>query len=268
MEMVNCDLHFHAGRHGRGNFDDIVRIGCERLGRGGILGLVNCDDYRYENIVDGKGRSIESYEIGDLLNGVWVPEHDFYVVRGQEVFSESGHFLVFGFPKRTNIESKQLYFALEVCRDSSHFKGLDHKDYKSGMRRVLGKALDRNLGYFDFDETFNASAELSIGYANATAQAHYDSVIKDREFENPLTGESHKIGEVAFTDAHSLGVIGRSYTRVEALPETCRDDSLLLISELKDRLRVATRKDQVRRPNRLDAAVHAFHLVVTNKILG
>ena len=97
MQPSKTSLHNHLGRNGRNpGFDETIDIVYNALGSRGIFGIGNCNDIRYEDFINQRGR----YERKFIGNGdpkenhiaVYVPDKEIMIVRGQEVFSDKGHF--------------------------------------------------------------------------------------------------------------------------------------------------------------------------------
>jgi len=251
-DRVKADLHNHLGRYGTfESADGVIDIASERLGENGILGIVNCDDKRYEKFVDSLG-----YEIINIGNAVYVPKKKILVIKGQEVFCEA-HALIFGLPYRKNIERKRLEDALKEATDLGTDKVADHPGYNDGIMWIDNwKNL---LHYFDSWEAYNSEAELWIPKltkrdANEKAIEFY---IKNIMIEEDM-------GICSFSDGHSIREIATSYTWLP-FPDIRNAESLNL--SLRDGFRKTRQlKYLVRNPSKRGALKHAIDIKLLNKI--
>ncbi len=251
---MRTDLHNHLGRNGVfPSFDKVIDIAHSRLGDNGIFSVGNCDDFRYENFVDCQREKYERTTIEDngYPIGIYIPEKNISVLKSQEVFTNEGHILVIGMPKNRNIKSKTLEDTFKEAVDFNAITIVDHPFYKGGVNpeRVLRFNPD---GW----EVYNASAELSIPlllpkYANKKSQEFYISNIR----------EKYNIGACAFTDGHSIEVIGRSYTNLDI-----KDN--ISVDSLRDVIRANKSLENLHmEPAKLDSLVHAYNMVM-HKVFG
>lgn len=282
MEKSKVSLHNHLGRNGRNpGFDKTVDVIYQGLGPGAVFGIANCNDFRFEHFISQPNQRYHRNILGYNTKhpaAVYVPEKQMLIIRGQEVFSNNGHFLVFGYEK--NIEKTHLDDALREAVDNNAIIGTDHRYYRSG----LGKFLEENReyeGYFDFDEVYNGTSEVAqwgIGprKSNERAIENYQKNLQGKTFENPLTGKKHLIGAAAFGDTHQLkrvsgNLTGKSYTLLDLkfMKEDISDPEW--IDKLRYSLHYSNLDNCVMKPNRWDALCHVLNLTVVNrveKILG
>lgn len=258
---IKADLHNHFSTWGSGwgNFDNIVDKISKNFGHG-VIGLANCEDKRYETFVDSSsGNSkYERVEVGDDKNALWLPQKNLLIVRGQEVFTKQGHFLVLGTPKKHKIASRKLTEVVKQANEMGAGTIAIHP-YLQGT----GKYLEQHpelLDQIDSIEIYNASLELFSLFGK-----NYNGLTK-RLF---VHGINHNIGCCAFTDGHSINAIGTSYTMIPKLDIT---SSETLRSSLKQALeQTIEKKHLVKNPATIDSLVHGVQLyswVAKEKILG
>jgi hypothetical protein len=269
---IKVDLHNHLGRFGNfSSFDRVANIASNRLGKYGILGICNCDDKRFEKFIDfrkGKYNRLKLNSEGI----VYVPEVRLLIIKDQEIFSDQGHFLAVGLQKNKNVISKKLEDSLKEAVDSGLIIGTVHRYYKSGLGMYLEKHAELE-GYFDFDEIFNAGAELSIpglfpAGANEKARRNYEENMQGKIFVNPYTGEQHLIGAASFTDGHSERIIGKSYTLIKPLGELEDYKGFAPILEsLRRNLREVQSLDSLhRKGTKLASLKHVAEVKILNKV--
>ena len=258
---IKADLHNHFSTwsEGWGNFDDIIDTISKNFGQG-VVGLSNCKDNRYETFVDSSsGNSkYERVEIGGDKNALFVPEKNLLIVRGQEVFTEQGHFLVLGTPKKHRIASEDLTDVVKEANDIGAGTIAIHPYFQG-----TGKYLERHpelLDQIDSIEIYNASLELFSLFGK-----NYNGLTK-RLF---IHGIHHDLGCCAFTDGHSIESIGTSYTMI---PELNMNSSQALRSSLKKALEQTIKKEHlVKNSAIIDSFIHGVQLgswTLKEKLLG
>lgn len=272
-------LHNHLGRNGRNpGFDRTVDIVYEALGPKGIFGIGNCNDFRYESFISQEG----NYERVKIGSGnpiaIYVPEKEIMLVRGQEVFSNRGHFLVLGHSK--NIGRSNLDDALHEASDNNSLIGIDHRYYLGGLGKFLEEKPDYE-GYFDFDEVYNGTSEIGkwfLGPRNSNKKAieNYKKNLQGKIFQNPRNGKKHLIGAVAFGDTHQLkrlgmNIVGKSYTKLELdfmkdEEKASKVEAEEFVEDLRYGLQNSKFDNLVMKPNKIDALIHAFNMVVVNRV--
>lgn len=115
MRIVKADLHNHLRTRSRmsGLFNRTIDTARQKLGRGGVIGLVNFSDRRYENFSGERG-----YERQDMGNALYTPVQDILVVKGQEVPTQDGHLLVLGLEKDKHLkENRTLHDSVKEAKD-------------------------------------------------------------------------------------------------------------------------------------------------------
>lgn len=107
---IKADLHNHLRTSSifeNSDFNNSIDTASKKLGGGACFGLINMHDRRYEKFADLKG--YEREWIGDNKNGIYIPEKDVLVVRGQEVTTKQGHLLVgLGYDVHLKISKKSI----------------------------------------------------------------------------------------------------------------------------------------------------------------
>ncbi|MFH1376909.1 MAG: hypothetical protein ABIH25_04700 [Candidatus Woesearchaeota archaeon] len=220
MRKIKADLHNHLGSGNnesvrnidRYGFDNIALRAHSRLGDGGIVGITNFDDNRYEYFVNSE---FENYERVDFGNGIYVPKLDLIFVRGEEVpIKEDGyevHLLALGTRQGTNIRAFGcLEDTLKEMEDKDAIIVADHPMYKLGILLALKNdtiRLEKTLARLDAVEVHNGISVLPIPgcmsfRANQNAQKFYDKVKEN--FPD--------LGALINTDGHSVNEIGTSFT--------------------------------------------------------
>lgn len=256
MKIVRADLHNHLRTRSdmRGLFNPTIDAARARLGIGGIVGLVNFADRRYEDFSQERG-----YEKQDLGNALYVPEKDILVVKGQEVPTKEGHLLVLGLRKDVHLkDNRTLTDTLKEANDNNGIIIADHPFYLNGIGQKLKIAPD-HLDYLDGIEVHNGEAALSLfgifpKDANRRAQEYFAGVGSIRK----------NLGAIASSDSHSLRELGTSWTKI-SMP--CNYElSLTSPEEVVDNLRTGIIENRLKKlkmqmhNSRFDAFAHAASL--------
>jgi len=206
MRTIKADLHNHLRTSSNISelFNPTVDLIQKRLGVGGIIGLINFADHRYEDFTQEKG-----YKRNNFRNAIYVPEKDVLVVKGQEVPTAEGHLLVLGLEEEKHLkagrpvldsikEAEEEYGGIVIADHPFGRDGLgpffvnEHKKSSSQFYRLKGW------------EIYNGEAALWSG-ANNKAKSAYEL----------YNLGSYAIGELISSDGHSLAEIGRSYTSLK-----------------------------------------------------
>jgi len=217
-KRVYADLHTHL-RTGcipkDWDFDKVIDAAYKRLGPGGILGLCNCKDNRYERFANLRTGS-KGYARIDCGFAVYVPQKDIWIIKGQEVNTSEGEVLVLGLKAGNHI--KEGLSLIETLYDAK-FRSDDtisiivHPFWKDGA----GKGFDKLLNavpkaelekLVDGFEVFDANASFYVPFlieknANEKAITYYNRKIITAGLD---------IGAVMSSDNHSLRGIGKGYT--------------------------------------------------------
>jgi len=210
--MVKADLHNHlrtSSRYFEGDFDKAVDTASRKLGEGAVLGVVNFSDWRYEHLTDLRGYEREN--LGGNKNGVYVPEKDIYIVKGQEVPTKEGHLLVFGTGARVHLrEGRKLEDTIKEARDQNGIIVVDHPFHVAG----LGNYLEQNpetLGQVDAIEIHNGEASFGLPVGPIPFGANK----KAQEFYARFKPDFPNLGAISSSDGHSMYELGSSWTEIE-----------------------------------------------------
>lgn len=214
MTKIRADLHNHLRTSSRcydSDFNRAVDIAVERLGKGGIFGVVNFADKRYENFIGLKG--YERVYVGEKNNGIYVPQKNILVIKGQEVPTKEGHILVAGLGKDVHLrENRTLQDTLKEAKDNNGVIIVDHPFHSHGLGNYLESNLS-TLESIDAIEVYNGEAAFGIPKtpfpyrANKKAQEFYDRIKQD--FPH--------LGVLSSSDGHSIYELGRSWTEIDSL---------------------------------------------------
>lgn len=210
--MVKADLHNHLRTSSRcfeGDFNRAVDIASRKLGAGAILGIVNFSDWRYEHLI-----SLEGYErqnLGDNKNGIYVPEKDVYIVKGQEIPTKEGHLLVFGTGARVHLrEGRKLEDTIEEAKDQNGIIVADHPFYVAG----IGSYLEQNPSLteqLDAIEVHNGEASFGLPVGPVPLNANK----KAQEFYARIKHDFPNLGAISSSDGHSMYELGSSWTEID-----------------------------------------------------
>ncbi len=194
---MKADLHNHLGtKEYNGNFNKVIDVSKEKLNAGGVLGVVNFSDLRYETFV-----GLEGYKREHLGNVIYVPKKEIYVIKGQEIATKQGHLLVIGLRWGRNLKDRRsLEDTIKEAKDDNGIIISCHP-FANG----IGKHIEKNpciLELIDGIEVHNGESF----FGDKKAQDFYSRIKNDFD-----------IGGVSFSDGHSLYEIGSSYTWLEQL---------------------------------------------------
>lgn len=263
IRRIRADLHNHLRTRStwkEGDFNRAINITRKRLGQGGIFGLVNFSDNRYETFSELSGYDRAAV---DEDRAIYVPGKDVIVVKGQEVPTQQGHLLVLGLQKGTHLaDGRKLEDSLKEAKDLGGITLADHPFYKEGIGPYL-KENPELINEIDAIETFNAEASLWIPFltparANRKAEKFFYA-------QTPRKGEP---GQLASSDGHSFYELGSNFTYLwmnddyagfssSQLKESIREPRAFPIAPAHMDLPVAFEK---RSPQRIPALVHASAL--------
>ncbi|MBS3088902.1 hypothetical protein J4402_03950 [Candidatus Pacearchaeota archaeon] len=211
MRTIRADLHNHLRTSSRmdGLFNPAIDRAAERLGSGGIFGLVNFSDHRYEDFAGQRG-----YERENFGNAVYVPEKDILVVKGQEVPTAKGHLLVLGLEEDNHLkEGRPVLDSIKEAKDANGIIVADHPFGKEGLGHFFVDEYNSHRDYFGLLngwEVFNGEAALwfpGLTPKNANNAAH--------DIYESYRLEVKGIAAVTSSDGHSLRELGTSYMPLE-----------------------------------------------------
>lgn len=260
--LVKADCHNHL-RTGADlsslGFNKVIDITKERGGPGAILGIVNFDDRHYEQFAQKPG-----YERIDLGNGLYIPEKDVLVVKGEEIATNQGHLLVLGLIKNEHPEhGKDLEETIIDLLPTGAVIIADHPFSCYGIGKKLNEIRDikgviQHSGYLskiDGIEVHNGEASLSLT-ANSMAKEFYK--LMGHWFPN--------LGAVIDSDGHSLREMFTSYTSIE-MPEDYREikSPYLLNDMLKSAIQLHRDFSGKMSNSRIMALVHLFAMQAYQK---
>jgi len=256
--MVKADLHNHlrtSSRYFGGDFDRVADTTSRKLGTGAVLGVVNFSDWRYEHLTDLRG--YERQNLGDNKNGVYIPEKDIYIIKGQEVPTREGHLLVFGTGARTHLKKgRELEDTIKEARDQNGIIVVDHPFHVAG----LGKYLEKNpmlLKQVDAIEIHNGEASFGFPFGPIPSGANK----KAQEFYARIKSDFPDLGAISSSDGHSMYELGSSWTEVE------RPDKDDFINSLRDSIRKTNLSTQRKVKGSVFGAIdHIVDLALITKV--
>ena len=228
---IRADLHNHLRTSSilkNSDFNNSINSASKKLGPDACFGLINMHDRRYEKFADLKG--YEREWIGDSKNGIYIPEKDVLVVRGQEVTTKQGHLLVLGLGYEIHLKnSVSLEDTLKKAKDHNGIVIVDHPFYMAGIGFYLLKN-QKLLEEIDAIEVHNGEAAFGLPIGPFSINANK----KAREFYNLVKKYYAHLGAIASSDGHSIDEVGSSYTEISK-PEYNKN----FISSLRDSIRNA-----------------------------
>lgn len=194
MNKIKADLHYHLKKSFCENdFDKIICKIEKRLDRGGILGVINYNDFRYENFTKLK----KGYDIQNLENAIYIPEKEILIIKGQEILNKNGHLLILGIKENHFLKNKRtLEDSLKEAKDLNGIVIAPHPFFIFGSGNHLRKN-PKLLKYLDGIEVHNGEAF----FGNKKAKMFYELIKEDYDF-----------GALSSSDGHSLYEIGNCYT--------------------------------------------------------
>ena len=229
MEKIKADLHNHLRTSSileNSDFNNSIDVASRKLGSGACFGLINMHDRRYEKFADLKG--YEREWIGDNKNGIYIPEKDVLVVRGQEITTKQGHLLVLGLGYEIHLKNGiSLEETLKKAKDNNGIIITDHPFYTEGTGNYLEKN-QKFLEDIDAIEVHNGESAFGLPLspfpigANKKAQDFYSRIKKDYPH----------LGAISSSDGHSIDEVGSSWTEIDK-PEYNKN----FIYSLKDSVR-------------------------------
>ena len=252
---MKADLHNHLGTNGANpGFDETIDLVHNKLGHYSMFGIVNSDDSRYERFVEQRGKY--DRQIIDGGKAVYVPKRGVLVVKCQEMFTKEGHILAIATPYGKNVKTKDAKDAIKEAKDLGGILSAVHPYYREG----IGNFLESNpelIEEFSSWEIYNGSAEFSFPLVlprnsnKKSAEFYFNSILKNSRLN---------IGVSSFTDGHEVNVVGRCYTHLEIDGDFYSKD---FVERLDNALRKVKTWDRLHtRPNKTDAAIHTFNMVV------
>lgn len=242
-----------------GLFNPSIDRAVKKLGDGGIFGLVNFSDRRYEDFAGQKG-----YERKNFGNAVYVPEKDILVVKGQEVPTTDGHLLVLGLKEDKHLkEGRGILDSIKEAKDENALVIADHPFGKAGAGKFFVEENNRNhchFGLLDGWEIHNSEAALwlpGITPRKANNSAHFVYWLYDLENKG--------VAAITSSDGHSVYELGISCTPLQ-MPSNYHEinSSEKVVSALRSGLKKNGRISSLNkaRNSRLGALAHIADLAV------
>lgn len=261
---VRADLHFH-GKTGEDLSDDlkpILEMGRKKLGAGGIVGLIDFENYgdhsRFTQLLRQAGNNVIDFGFA-----FYEPSSDILIVRGEEVPTRQGHLLVLGLDRDVHLTShKDLGYSLDESEANDGINNPPHSFHFKGIGPALAKNFrfmpdcldDKNfLGKIDAF-SHDCSASLWIPF-RASWHANEEALRTYSYF----SGYYPHLGFIANSDGHSLSDLGRSYTTFQ-MPDYNKIGPWELREHLRKVIRGSKPENCVMRPGRLGALKHVFGL--------
>jgi len=203
---VQADLHNHIQTGGRikdGCFDKVIAALCRKSI--GMIGVINFDDDRYEQLVNckGSGRNDRGFYVR-LYGGLTL-------IKGQEIPTKQGHLLALGLKKNVHLKSgKTLEDTIAEAKDENAVIIADHPMYFEGCGDYLMKN-PKLLKKIDAIEVYNATTSLGIPGTPLKSGTNK----KAQEWFNSIKDEYPNLGCISSSDGHSLYEIGRNYITID-----------------------------------------------------
>lgn len=208
--MTLADIHNHLRVNGKsleGDLNKVADFSRARLMKGGIVGIVNLNDFRYENLVNQPGYDRTFFGNGNCL--AYIPEKEICIIKGQEIETNQGNILVFGVDSKKNIRSgKNIEETIKEAKDYNSTIILTNPFYAQGIGEYLIKKHEI-LQDIDAIEIHNSEAEFGFPIGPIPEGTNEES----REFyEHFVSRVFPGVGAISSSDGHSFNEIGSSYT--------------------------------------------------------
>jgi len=219
MRKIKADLHNHlrSGPFDPPSFNEVLDFAYDKLGKGGLLGVVNFSnvgyvDRRYEKFV-GQKNGYERQNLGSAA--VYVPDKNLIIVKGQEIpVRKKGrevHLWTIGVPiNRVITPGRSLEDTFSELEDTTDccVNILEHPFSLFG----LGAFLRENPSFEDYFLSRIDAIEVHNGMAffrNSEAHKYFEE--KKNKYPN--------LGALISSDGHSIREIGTSFTNLETVDD-------------------------------------------------
>ncbi|MEA3329892.1 MAG: hypothetical protein U9Q06_04060 [Nanoarchaeota archaeon] len=224
MRRVKVDIHNHlqtSSDMSKIDSEKVINYAKQVLGPGGILGIVNMKDRRYEDFIMNVDSAIPTIDLerGDLYG---TGLNNFLLVKCQEIATQQGHLLAIAMPKNESVDDG-MSIEDTIC-EVKELEGIICVDHPFGWGGAGNYLLEHpkylESGKIDAWETHNGETALYIPgksnlFANKKSQRVYDKQIR----------VSCPVAELWSSDGHSVTEIGSSYTEL-LMPEDYQDIDL------------------------------------------
>jgi len=264
-QSVNADLHTHlktGSDFSHIDFNRVINLARTRLGKGGIVGLTNFEDDRYEQFIERPG-----YERINLGNAIYVPKREILVVKGQEIPTRECHILVLGLEQGISLRSGlPLGNTLNDAKERDLAVILPHPGSYQGILKEIDRLSEftkrvKEGAIFDTPnflsqrvhgiEIYNSEQELGFPkYADNNRVKSFQKVM----------AQWFDFGAVANSDGHSIRELGRSYTELIIARYEHMADKDSVKSHLKKAIGSAKKFQGKREPAKLGAIEHVVAL--------
>ena len=190
------------------DFNNVIDRAHKKLGDGGILGITNYHDERYERFAQRPG-----YERQNLGNAVYIPERDMLIVKGQTIPTKEGPLCAMGISSRKHVpEHLSLEETIKVIQEQNGIIIVPGPYRLCGIGAFL-ESRPHYLESCDAIEVFNGQGTLWLPgllerHANERAAAWY------KRMKQTYT----HLGAITASNGSSLREIGRNNTLME-MPE-------------------------------------------------
>ena len=260
MAKVKADLHNHLRTSSilrNEDFNQAIDLASKRLGSSGIFAMVNFYDKRYENFISLKGYNRDS--LGENANGIYIPDKDVAVVKGQEIPTKQGHLLVLGLGYEVHLKGdRPLEDTIKEARDNNGIIIADHPFFREGVGNYLDNHQDL-IRHFDALEIHNGKAALSLfgllpKRANEKAKEFYERAVLD----------NRHLGALSSSDGHSMYELGSSWTEIDSPDLANKANFVSSLRESISQTSLSTERQNL--DSRIGALDHIADLLYITKI--
>jgi len=180
----------------------------QRLGSGGVIGLINFGDERYESFAHQSGYAREN-----LGNALHFHDQDVLIVKGQEVPTKQGHLLVLGIREGMHLKQKRtLEDTISEAKDNNGIIIADHPFYHEGIGEYLQRRPEI-LNDIDGMEVHNGEAAFSA-FGLFPKILPKDANAKAQDFHNHASKRYFNLAPIETSDGHSIREIASSWREI------------------------------------------------------
>ncbi|MFH1585889.1 MAG: hypothetical protein ABIB79_03920 [archaeon] len=257
--MVKVTLHNHFRTRSNfkpEDFNRIVDLAYEGLGRGAIVGITNFTSgenaFNYERVTGFRGYK-RDYIGGEKGNAIFVPEKEITLIKTQEIPTKQGHVLVPGGERGKNLKpDKNLEYTLKEAEEINSKTFLVHLYSGSGVFHYIKDNMHW-LNYVGGIEIQNGEAVLSrIGVTPIDANR------KSREFYREAVKKYPHLIPLVSSDGHSFYEFRENWVEISDIDRSSPEK---LIESLMINLRTPSRFQTHNAP--LRAAMHIVEIEAT-----